>query len=46
MFVLPIRQHQALPNLTINSRSRICDFSVCFLQPESDATIAARAEFP
>jgi len=23
--------YKAAPNLTINSRSRICDFSVCFL---------------
>jgi len=31
MFVLPISQHQAAPNLAINSQSRICDFSVCRL---------------
>jgi len=31
MFVLPIEQYQAAPNLTINSWSRICNFCVCFL---------------
>jgi len=37
---------QAAPNLTINSRSCICDFSVClFIIPGSAATIAAHSEF-
>jgi len=41
--MLPNKQHLIF---TINSWSRICDFSVFLLYPWSAATIAAHSEFP